>query len=321
MNNLAVIWTAVGSIAAFLAILATIAVYLFQSRGDKAAGIRQNLQFIHGQQTQVVPSIESGLVAIIDRQIREFREHLGSATPSYFLEQLFGNDEPSGDRSLFLASALDSNLSSTTYSRMSDIWDGLNMKAFEFRGLLRIFSYACEILTAECRRLCGPEFTVGILDIMAEREDRDALDKIHSLDELVNRLLADQVRLARCQFAQVHKERIGQGCFFLGMLADIILRLPDTDLLKLARTNVQQPLLDELKKTPCQAIESSLDLLAKESSLNLQEKLREKDIRRLHDVLHGWDPQPADAQPTGLTRSEACPSRPSSAKSGVITSS
>ena len=104
------------------------------------------------------------------------------------------------------------------------------------------------------------------------------------------------------------------------MLADIILRLPETDLLKLARKNVQQPQLDDFKKKPCQAIESSLDLLANESSLNLYEKLREEDLSRLRDVLHRWDPQPADAQPTGLIRPEACPSPSSSAKSAVITS-
>jgi hypothetical protein len=77
-------WTAIGSIAggfgtvaAFLAIMVTIAVYFFQNRGEKAAAVRQNLQFLHGQQIQVVPSIAAGLLAIMDRQIREFRERLG----------------------------------------------------------------------------------------------------------------------------------------------------------------------------------------------------------------------------------------------------
>jgi hypothetical protein len=173
MNALAVDWTAVGSIAggigaiaAFLAIVATVAVYLSQSKGDKAAAIRQGVQFIHGQQIQVVPAIESGLLALIDRQIREFRERLGPvATPQYFLDKLFYDDEASCDRSLFRASAQDSNLSSTTYSRMNDIWDGMKVKSLEFRGAFRIFPYACEALARECRRLCDPEFTTKLLKL------------------------------------------------------------------------------------------------------------------------------------------------------------
>ena len=160
-------WTAIGSIAggfgavaAFLAILATIAVYFFQSRADKAAAIRQNLQFLHGQQVQVVPSIESGLPAMIDRQVREFRGRLGTGTkPGYFLEELLGNGQHAGDRFLFRASAQDSNLSSAAYARMSGIWDEMNIKAFEFRGALRIFSYACETLAKEC----GPDVVAALL--------------------------------------------------------------------------------------------------------------------------------------------------------------
>jgi hypothetical protein len=171
VNAAAADWTAIGSIAggfgavaAFLAILATIAVYFFQSRADKAAAIRQNLQFLHGQQVQVVPSIESGLPAMIDRQVREFRGRLGTGTkPGYFLEELLGNGQHAGDRFLFRASAQDSNLSSAAYARMSGIWDEMNIKAFEFRGALRIFSYACETLTKECRHLCSPEFTLSTL--------------------------------------------------------------------------------------------------------------------------------------------------------------
>ena len=34
------------------------------------------------------------------------------------------------------------------------------------------------------------------------------------------------------------------------MLADIVLWLPDRELLRLSRSNVQQPMLEELKGTP-----------------------------------------------------------------------
>jgi hypothetical protein len=122
MNILAADWTAIGSIAgglaaiaAFLAIVATVAVYLFQSRHDRAEIIRGNLQFLHGQQAQIVPSITSGLLVITYRQIREFRERLGpGATPVNLLDELFGKNSPANDRPLFQASALDSNLSSAT---------------------------------------------------------------------------------------------------------------------------------------------------------------------------------------------------------------
>jgi hypothetical protein len=295
---LAVDWTAVGSIAggfgaisAFLAILATVAVYLFQSTGDKATAIRQNLQFIHGQQLQIIPSIESGLLATIDRQTRDFRERLGpAAKPDYFIDQLFGNHQTTCGRPLFRASALDSNLSSATYARICDIWEGMNMKASEYRGALRIFSYACEVLTEESRRLFLPEFTISILDAMAERGDRDAFSKVNSLDELVNILLSSQIELASRQFTDVYKEKIGQGCFFIGMLADMVLRLSDRELVKLARKNVQQPRIGELKTSPCQALETSLGHLAP--------KLPEQELTALRGVLHRWAPQPTGAQPT-----------------------
>lgn len=305
MNILAVNWTATGSIfggaaalAAFLTIAATVVVYYFQSRGDKAATIRQDLQFLHGQQVQVLPSIESGILAIIDRQIREFRERLGStATSSYFLDELFGNiqlpgnDQLPGNRSLFRASAMNSNLSSTTYSRMSDIWDGINMRAFEFRGALRIFSYACEVLTEELRRLCGPDFTTSILDTMARRGDRAALSKIESLDELVNKLLTDHIELANRRFKDVYKETIGQGCFFIGMLTDLTLGLSDKALLKLSHKNVQQPTLDLFKANPSEAISASMGHLLPE--------LSEQDLSPLRKVLKRWGPAPVDARPAG----------------------
>src|SRR5262249_41326319 len=256
-------WIATGSgvIAAFRAIAVSVITYFSQRRADKAAASRGILQFLHSQQTQITRSIGSGFLATIDRQIREFRERLGpAAEPSYFLDQLFGNGQPSDDRSLFRASALDSNLSSTMYIRMSDVWDGMNMKAFELRGALRIFSYASQVLTGEARRLCAPENTTRILDIMARRGARDILSKINSLDELVNKLLSDQIEIASRQFAS-EKDRIGQGCDFIGALADITLRLSDKELLKLARKVVKQLSYDELDKEPCQAIETSLDNL------------------------------------------------------------
>jgi hypothetical protein len=295
----AVNWTAVGSvatgvaaIAAFLAIVATVAVYYLQSRGDKVAAIRRNLQFLHGQQAQIVPSIKSGLLAIIDRQIRGFRERLGpGAMPSYLLDELFGSGQSSRDRLLFLASALDSNLSSTAYSRMSDIWDELNMKARDCRGALRLFAFACQVLTWESRRLCDPETTIGLLDIMAKRGDRDALSKIDSTDELANRLLSDQIELAKelVGDSQGEIERIGQGCFFIGMLADVILRLSDKKVLRLARKELRQPGFDMLEKRPRKAIEASL--------ANLQSTLPENDLRGLEAALDHWDPQPEAPEP------------------------
>jgi hypothetical protein len=168
---------------------------------------------------------------------------------------------------------------------MSDIWDGLDLKAREFRGALRIFSYACEVLTQECRRLCDPETTTGILDTMAERGDRDALGKSHSIDDLVNRLLSDLIELAQSRAAGTQRriERIAQGCFFIGMLADLILRLPDKDLLTLASREVEQPDLDQLRKEPRKAIEESLG--------RLQPPLPE------YPMLGRWDPKPEDPQP------------------------
>ena len=287
-------WTAIGSIAggfgaiaAFLAILATIAVYIFQSRGDRATSIRQSLQYLHGQQTQVVPSIESGLPAMIDRQVREFRERLGTdTTPGYFMEALFGDSRPGGDNFLFRASAQDSNLSSTAYARMSDTWDGLNIKAFEFRGELRIFSYVCETLARECRRLCSPEFTLSILAVMEQRGDRDKLGRIRDLDELMATLLAGQVELAERQFASEYKDRIGLGCVFIGMLTDMTLQMSDTDLLRFSGSNVHQPWLDDFKTNPGQAMSAMLDRIAP--------KLAEQDLRALRDVLRRWNPPPAD---------------------------
>jgi hypothetical protein len=212
MNILEYNWTAIGSIAAgfgavaaFLAIVVTVLVFLSQSRRDKAAAIQENLQFLHSQQTRVVQSIESGSLAVIDMQIRESRKRLGStADAGYFLDQLFGDGKSSDDRCLSQASALDSNLSSIMYSRMSDILDRINMTAFEFRGALSIFACACRALTRDARSLCAPETTASILDKMAEPGARDSLGEIECLDELVNRLLSDQLELAKRQWSAAH---------------------------------------------------------------------------------------------------------------------
>ena len=307
MNILADNWTAAGSIAtgfgaiaAFLAIAATVLVYRSESMGNKTAAIRQNLQFIHSQQTQVTRSIESGFLATINRQIREFRKRLGStAEPSYFLDQLFGNGQSSGDRFLFRASALDSNLSSTMYIRMSDIWDGMNMKAFEFRGALRIFSYASQVLTEEARRLCAPENTTLILDIMAKRGCRETLSEYDNLDELVNRLLSDQIDLASDQL-EVEEDIIRQGCAFIGKLADKTLLLKDKELLKLARKNVDQFGFDELDNNPRQVIEKSLG--------NLRPTLSEGDLTDLYNIVHCWAPQSAGTLSTEPHPPETSPS-------------
>lgn len=311
MNILADNWTAIGSIAtgvgavaAFLAIVVTVLVYRSQSRRDKAAAIQEKLQFLHSQQTQVVQSIESGFLAVIERQMREFRERLGStADPGYFLDQLFGDVQSSGDRCLFQASALDSNLSSTMYARMSDIWDRINMTAFEFRGALGIFACACRALTREARRLCAPETTASILDIMAMQGARDSFSRIECLDELVNRLLSDQLELAKQQFEDELK-RIRMGCFFITTLADKALQASDGNLLKLARKKVHQPDLNELDKHPSDVIKTSLD--------HVRPMLSEKDYCELRGVLDSWNPWPADAQPerpylaeTSATRSSA----------------
>jgi hypothetical protein len=293
MNTLAVDWTAVGSIATgfgslatFLTIFVTILVYFLQSRDNKAAAIRESLQFIHSQQTQVTRSIESGFLATIDRQIREFQQRLGSITePSYFLDQLFGNGHASGDRSLFRASALGSNLSSTMYIRMSDIWDGMNMKAFELRGGLRVFSYVSLVMTEEARDLCAPDNTTRILDIMAGRGARETLCKIPSLDELVNRLLSDQIKLASRQLEK-EQNKIRQGCALISLLADKTLRLSDEKLLGLAEKNVRQLGFDELFDHPRQAIKTSLG--------DLRPTFSEEDFTAFCEGVDCWSPQSAD---------------------------
>jgi len=291
MNTLAADWTAVGSIAtgisaiaAFLTIAATVLLYWLQSRGNKAAVIRRTLQNIHSQETQVTRSIESGFLATIDRQIREFRERLGpTAEPRYFLDQLFGNGRVSGDRPLFKASALESNLSSTMYIRMSDIWDEMNMNAFEFRGALRIFSYMSWVLTQEARRLCEPENTTRILDIMAEHRATDTLSKIHDLDRLVNNLLANQIKLATCQLI-LEESKIRQGCAVISTLADKALRLSDRKLLRLAGKNVDRLGFDKLDKTPHQTIKTSLG--------KLRRPLSKSDLADLYEAVDCWCPQP-----------------------------
>jgi len=247
------------------------------------------LQFIHGQQAQIVPSITSGLLVIIYRQIREFRESLGpSASPDDLLNQFFGKSPSSDDRSLFQVSALDSNLSSATYSRMSDIWDGLDLRAREFSGALRVFSYACQVLTQQSRRLCDPETTTNILDTLAESGDRDILGAIDGIDELINTLLSDQIRMIKRQDADTQKriQRIGQGCFFIGMLADLVRRLPDKDLLRLARKDVRPPEINQLKENPGLAIETSLD--------HLLPTLPEIHLDTLKAVIGRWNPQSED---------------------------
>lgn len=282
MRNMAVDWTAVGSvatggatIAAFLAIVATIAVYYFQSRRDRAAAIRQNLQFIHGQQVQVLWLLNLGLEAIICRQIREFKDRLGSHVKSnYFIHQLFDN------HALFCASAADSNLSSDAYSKMSSVWDQINAKAFEFRGALHILSYACRALIQEPYRMCDPGFTVSILDVMEDRGQRAAVGGINNLDELANRIISELTRLAIGRFEDTYKQSIEQGSVFVGMLADMTLGLSDRKLLKLSRKRPLQPSLDSLKTNLLEVVSASLD--------HLRPELTEKDLRDLHNVLNGW---------------------------------
>lgn len=284
--------TGIGAIAAFLAIVVTVVVYRYQSRGNKAAVIRQNLQFIHSLQTQVTRSIETGFLATINRQIREFRARLGpDVEPGYFLDQLFGSGQASGDRSLFLASALDSNLSSTMYTRMSDLWDRMSMTAFEFRGALCIFSYASQVLTQQARRLCAPENTTRILDTMAKGGARGDLRGIHNLDELVNSLLSEQIKLASDQL-KIEENGIRQGCKFIKTLADKTLRLSDKELLKLASKKLAskhtgQPGFGELDNNPRQVIEKSLD--------HLRPTLPDDDVTRLGEIVGSWDPRSADA--------------------------
>jgi hypothetical protein len=307
MKTLADNWTAAGSIAtgfgaiaAFLAIAATLYVYWSQSRGNKAAAIRQNLQFIHSLQTQVTRSIESGFLATIDMQIRQFRERLGpDAKPSYFLDQLFDNSQAPDDRPLFKASALESNLSSTMYIRMSDIWDRMNMKAVEFRGALRIFSYASYVLTQEARRLCEPNNTTRILDLMKKRGAMKELSKINSLDELVNTLLSDQIKLASDQLKH-DKDKIEQGCHFILTLSDKTLPLKNKKLLKLASMNVDPLGFDQLDKNPRKAIEDSL--------CKLPPTLPDDDFRCLRTIVACWNPRPPEIQLAEPPPSETGPS-------------
>lgn len=282
MHVMAVDWTAVGSvatgaaaIAAFLTILATVAGFYFQSRSDRAAIIRQNIQFLHGKQAQVLPSINSGLLAITDRQIREFRERLGpTVTASYLLAQL------SGDCTLFRASAMDSNLSSTVYSGLSDLWDEMNTRAFDLRGALRIFSYACGVLTDEPRGLCDPDFTIGNFDKLAQRGELAALSNVDNIDDLVNRLLSEQIEQATAQLRNVSEKRIGEGSVFIGILADKVLGLPDGKLLKLSGKQVPPATLELLQANPLSAVSAALRYLLPE--------LSQEDLNTLRTVLDAW---------------------------------
>jgi hypothetical protein len=70
------------------------------------------------------------------------------------------------------------------------------------------------------------------------------------------------------------------------MLADLVRRLPDKDLLRLARKDVQPPDIDQLKEEPRQAIETSLD--------HLRPTLPEKHLSTLKSVIGRWNPQPED---------------------------
>jgi len=293
MRSLAVDWTAIGSvatgaatIAAFLTIAATIAVYYFQSRRDRADAIRDNLQFIHGQQVQVLWLINLGLMAIIQKQIRDFKERLGpAADSSYFIHQLFEN------HTLFYSSAADSNLSSDAYFRMSSIWDQLNTKAFEFRGALRIFSYACRALIEEPYSLCDPGFTVSILDSMMDRSEFAALERVDSLDELANRVITELTPLAAQRFEGAYRRGIEDGSVFVGMLADIALNLSDRKLLQLSRKSPLQPSLGALKENLLDVVSTSLDHLKPEFSA--------KDLGALRDTLVRWKasyPPPADSK-------------------------
>jgi hypothetical protein len=293
MRTLAVDWTAVGSvatgaatIAAFLTIAATIAVYYFQSRRDRADTIRENLQFIHGQQVQVLWLINLGLTAIINRQIRDFKERLGTSPgSSYFIHQLFEN------RALFCSSAADSNLSSDAYAKMSSTWDEINTKAFEFRGALRIFSYACRALIEEPYRLCDPGFTVSILDSMVDRSEFAALSRIDSLDELANRVISELTLLAAERFEGAYRRGIEDGSVFVGMLADMTLNLSDRKLLRLSRKSPLQPSLDSLKINLLDVVSASVD--------HLQPEFSAKDLRTLRDTLDRWKvsfPPPADSK-------------------------
>jgi hypothetical protein len=282
MRNAAVDWTAVGSvatggatIAAFLTILATIAVYYFQSRRDRADTIRQVLQFIHGQQVQVLWLLDLGLMAIIDKQIRDFKDRIGpNAKSDYFIRELFDN------QALFRTSAADSNLSSDAYSKMSSVWDQINAKAFELRGALRIFSYACRALIEEPYRLSDPDFTVSVLGAIGDRDQRARMERIDSLDELVNKIVSELAPLAISRFEGTYRRSVEQGSVFVGMLADMTLSLSTRRLLKLSRKRPLQPSLDTLKTNLLEAVSASLD--------HMKPELPEKDLQALHVVLNGW---------------------------------
>jgi hypothetical protein len=174
------------------------------------------------------------------------------------------------------------------YIRMSDIWDGMNMKAFELRGALRIFSYVSLVMTEEARDLCAPDNTTRILDIMAGRGARETLCKIRSLDELVNRLLSDQIKLASRQL-EIEQNKIRQGCALISLLADKTLRLSDNKLLELVEKNVHQLGFDELFKYPRQAIKTSLG--------NLRPTFSEEDLTAFCEGVDCWFPQSADTMP------------------------
>jgi len=171
---------------------------------------------------------------------------------------------------------------------MNNIWYGLDIKARQLRGALRVFSFACQILAQECSRLCDPDTAISLLDAMAKRGDRDMLEESQNVSELVNGLLSVQVRLAESKPGETQEaiERIGHACFFIGMLADLVLRLPDEPLLMLSDMEVPQPDLEMLTQRPRQAIEESLG--------NLRSVLSALNMDDLAGVLVRWDPQPAD---------------------------
>ena len=237
---------------------------------------------------QVLSLLNLGLEAIICRQIREFKEYLGPhAKSDYFIHQLFDN------HALFCASAADSNLSSDAYSKMSGVWDQINAKAFEFRGAMHIFSYACRALIEEPYRLCDPGFTVSILDAMEDCGQRAAVEGINNLDELANRVISELTRLAVGRFEGAYKQSIERGSVFVGMLADMALCLSDRKLLKLSRKRPLQPSLDSLKANLLDVVSASLD--------HLRPELTEKDLQDLHNVLNGWKegrPPPVESQTT-----------------------
>jgi hypothetical protein len=56
---------------------------------------------------------------------------------------------------------------------------------------------------------------------------RDRQRLFRFLGKLAHALLSSQVELAAREFTGSHRDRIRQGCFFIGMLANLMLRLPD----------------------------------------------------------------------------------------------